>query len=35
MGYGLHIGVTREADVWRDALGDGDFWGLAYCAAAL
>jgi hypothetical protein len=30
MGYGLHIGVARaEADVWRDALGEGDFWGLA------
>jgi hypothetical protein len=28
-GYGLHIGVARaEADVWRDALGDGNFWGL-------
>lgn len=29
MGYGLHIGVARvQADVWRDALQVGDFWGL-------
>jgi hypothetical protein len=30
MGYGLHVGVAHaDADVWRDALGDGNFWGLA------